>query len=708
MSPISRQGSSGFLLKLFGAASVEGPDGPLRGRAVQRRRLALLALLAWAGDRGVTREKLVGYLWPDADPERARRLLSDSIYRINQAVEGDAVVAIGDELRLDPRRLPSDVWRFREAMDQEEWERAVDLQAAPFLDGFYLPDCIELERWVDTRRDHLSRERAKALEALAEAAEAAGERRRAAHWWALLASHDPYNSRVALRRARALDRMGDPAAALKHAREHARMLEEDIGVSPPRELLAFVEQLARPPSASGEARTVAVLPFDVVGDVQKEDYFAEGMAESLIAQLAKVGAINVISRASAMRFKNSTASHGEIAAALGASDLLIGTVRRSGERVRVTVELMVAASGRCVWAESYERRLTDVFDIQADVSLQVASALRAKLSADERGRITSATPTRSVEAYQSYLRGRHWLLRFSPEGVQRSIEYFERAIALDPGYALAHANLAMAYEELVASGAADPSETLAKAFAAAHAALAADDTLAEAHCVLGQLKAVRDFDWEGAETEFERALELSPGSADTYDLYGRMCGALCRHEESVEMQKRALELDPLAHRTDFATALIRAGRYDEAVSAASSAVEFDPGYARARATLGWALIKTDRPVEGVAELEVAVSQTPHGTAWVAQLGQAYAVTGRTEDAVRIVDGLEERARREYVSPYHLAYPYTGLGWHDRAIDALELAWKHRAGPIYGVKGSFLFTALHPHPRFVALLERMNL
>ncbi|MGH7475997.1 MAG: AfsR/SARP family transcriptional regulator, partial [Longimicrobiales bacterium] len=172
-----------FRLELFGSASIEGPTGPLTGRPVQRRRLALLALLAIARQRGHTRDKLIGYLWPDADPDRARHQLSDSVYRINQAVGGEAVIGIGDELRLNPERLPCDAWEFADALERGEWQRAVELHAAPFLDGFFLTGADELERWVDAQRERLGRERARALEALAEAAERDNALPDAVRWW---------------------------------------------------------------------------------------------------------------------------------------------------------------------------------------------------------------------------------------------------------------------------------------------------------------------------------------------------------------------------------------------------------------------------------------------------------------------------------------------------------------------------------------------
>jgi tetratricopeptide (TPR) repeat protein len=239
-------------------------------------------------------------------------------------------------------------------------------------------------------------------------------------------------------------------------------------------------------------------------------------------------------------------------------------------------------------------------------------------------------------------------------------------------------------------------------------ALDLDPELGDAHSALAYLKFVVDFDWPGAEREFKRALELEPGNADAHDLYGRLLSALERYDEAIAMMKRAQELDPLAHRVDAASTLLRAGRYDEALESVSRAVEFDPYFALGRATLGWAYLKKGMHDKGVSELERAVSLSPGNTVFLAQLGQAYGMAGQVERAREVLRQLEELSRQRYVSPYHLAYVHTGLGEHERAIACLEQAYEERAGSVYGIKGSFLFAPLRSHPRFTALLARMNL
>jgi len=470
-------------------------------------------------------------------------------------------------------------------------------------------------------------------------------------------------------------------------------------------MAAFTDALTAP--AQPRPPSVAVLPFRNLSADPENEYFADGITEDVIAHLSKIRALKVISRTSVMPFKQREQSLKEIAARLEAGTLLDGSVRRAGDRVRIVAQLVDAETDRHLWAETYDRQLTDLFGIQTDVALHIAEALKAELSVDERTRIRKE-PTNDLRAYQLYLLGRHWLVRYTPVALQRAIEHFRGAIAKDPAYALAYASVAMAYAELAESGAMAPDTAAREAKEAAAHAVRIDPQLGEAHCTVAYLKTIWDFDWAGAEAEFKRALELSPNSADTYDLYGRMCSGLARYDEAITLQERAQELDPLAHRLDVATTQLRAGRYVEAARGAARALEFDPEHERALATLGWALFNQGKTDEGLANLERAVALTPGNTQWLAQLGQAYALAGKADRARDVLRRLEERARETYVSPYHVAYVYTGLGEHDRAMDLLERAFEERAGAVYGVKGGFLFAPLRRHPRFRALLEKMNL
>jgi TolB-like protein/Tfp pilus assembly protein PilF len=513
----------------------------------------------------------------------------------------------------------------------------------------------------------------------------------------------------------ALDAAGDRAGAINHATEHARRLSLDLDLEPDQEVVALAKQLRSAPARrqaavnADRARSpsVAVLPFLNLSADAENEYFADGITEDVIAHLSKIRALKVISRTSVMPFKQRQHSLKEIGTKLGATTLLDGTVRRAGDRVRIVAKLIDVASDQHLWAETYDRDVTDIFSIQTDVALQIAAALKAELSPDERARVRRE-PTKDLYAYQLFLQGRQWLIKYGPEAYMRAIEYFDRAIARDPTFALAHANLAMTHIELAESGAMAPDVAYKRAAEGAANALRLDPDLGDAHCTMGYLKGVREFDWPGAEREFKRAMELSPSGADTYDYYGRLCAGLARFDEAIALQHRAQELDPLAHRMDGVTTLLRAGRYHQALADAESAVELDPDYDRARATLAWAYILSGRQSEGLAELERAVSLSPGNTLWLGQLGQAYAMAGNAKKAHEILRELEEWGRSAFVSPYHFAYVFTGLGEFDRAMDWLERAVAERTGPTYSIKGSFLLAPLHKHPRFLALLRQMKL
>jgi len=456
----------------------------------------------------------------------------------------------------------------------------------------------------------------------------------------------------------------------------------------------------RPPS-------VAVLPFLNLSADADNEYFADGITEDVIARLSKIRALKVISRTSVMPFKQRQSSLKEIGARLGATTLLDGSVRHAGDRVRIVATLIDAESDQHLWAETYDRQATDIFAIQSDVALHIAAALEAELSRDEQARVRRE-PTTDVQAYRLFLQGRQSFIKFTHESLLHAIELFNRAIARDPTFALAFAHVAMSYVELAEGGTMDPVDAYRPAQEAAAKAIQFDPELGAAHCTLGFLKTVHEFDWVGAEGEFKRALELSPSGADTYDLYGRMCAAVGRYDDAIDLLRRAQELDPLAHRIDIVTALIRAGRYDEAILRGEEAVELDPADDRAHATLGWAYFLSGNQYRGLAEMERAVAGSHRNTLWLGQLGGAYGMAGQEKNAKAVLAELEERARQAYISPYHFAYVYAGLGDADRAIEWLERAVKERAGPTYGIKGSFMFTSLHDHPRFQTLLRSMKL
>jgi TolB-like protein/Tfp pilus assembly protein PilF len=703
-------------VQLLGGACLRSGDAPLNGPPAQRHRIALLTLIVAAWPQPLSRDRAMAMLWPERDTLAARRLLNLAVHVLRAALGEGAVASTGDGLALNPSLLSCDLHELRAAIAADASERVVRLYTGPLLDGFHLDDSIEFGYWLDERRRELAHAYVGALLALAERQERSGDVQGRVRTCRRLVAADPHSGVHAQALMRALEAAGDRTGAIQHGSEHAHRLRADLELEPDDGVVALAEELRaaaarRQPAPSAPVRarssSVAVLPFLNLSAGPENEYFADGITEDVIAHLSKILALKVISRTSVMPFKQRRHSLKEIGATLGATTLLDGSIRHVGDRVRIVAKLIDVETDQHLWAETYDRQLTDIFAIQTDVALQIAAALKAELTRDERTRVRRE-PTRDLQAYQLFLHGREWFIKYTPDAFTRAIDYFERAVARDPTFALAFANLAMAYTELAENGAMAPDVVYRRAADAAASALRLDPDLGAAHCTRGYLRGVREFDWAGAEQDFKRALELSPSAADTYGLYGRLCAAVERYDEALALQRRAHELDPLAHRMDGVTTLLRAGRYDQAVAEAESAVELDPGYDRARATLGWAYLLSGRQDEGLVELERAVSVSRENTLWLGQLGQAHAMAGNVVEARAILRELEDRARSAFVSPYHFAYVYTGLGDFDQAMDWLERAVAERTGPVYSIKGSFLLAPLHSHPRFRALLRQMKL
>ena len=703
-------------VQLLGSACLRSGDSVLGGPPAQRHRIALLALIADAWPQPLSRDRALALLWPERDASGGRRLLNLAVHVLRSALGEAAIVSRGDGLLLSPAHVSCDLHELRAAIADDATERVVELQAGPLLDGFHLAESAEFAHWLDQRRLELSRAHVRALLRLGRSQEQAGDVHGAVGTYRRLVAVDPHSAEHAQRLMRVLEDAGERAAALQHAAEHARRLQVDLDLGPDPDVTALADELRKAPprripgSAAGsipQLPSVAVLPFLNLGGNAEHEYFADGITEDVIAHLSKIRALKVISRSSVMSFKARQKPLKEIGRTLGAATVLDGTVRHAGERVRIVATLVDVEGDRQLWAVTYDRQVSDIFAIQTDVALRIAASLRAELSPDEQGRVRSG-PTKDIQAYRLYLQGRRFFLQYTTEGLERAVGYLEKAIERDPGFAMAYTLLAMAYIELAEQGLTLPSAVYGRAAEAVARALELDPQLGDAHGTAGYLKMVREFDWSAAEAGLRRALDLSPGSAYVHDLFARACWAIERYDEALPLARRAQELDPLAHRNDLTTMLLRAGRYDQALAQARDAAEVDPRGPRARATLGWACFFNGRREEAVAELERAVALSARNSLWLGQLGQAYAMTGETSKARAIASELEKRGEQAFVSPYHLAYVYTGLGEVDRAMELLERAVADRTGATYSIKGSFLFAPLRGHPRFQALMRTMNL
>lgn len=694
-------------IQLLGGACLRSDATVIAGPPAQRHRVALLALVVDAWPQPLARDRATALLWPERDDAGGRRLLNLAVHVLRTALGEETIASLRDGLVFNPTRARCDLHDLRAAIDRDDPEQVARLYTGPLLDGFHLPESAEFAHWLDRRRDALALAHTRALLLVADRQERGGDVHGLVATCRRLVAADPHSAEHAQRLMRALDAAGERAAAIQHAAEHARRLRADLELEPEPAVTALAEQLRRAPAARPRLPSVAVLPFLNLGGDSAHEYFADGITEDVIAHLSKIRALKVISRASVMPFKARRETPREIGRALGTGTVLDGSVRHAGERVRIVATLVDVEEDRQIWAETYDREVRDIFAIQTDVALQIAAALKAELSPDERGRVATAM-TRDIQAYRLFLQGRQRFIQYATADLERAVGLFELAIERDPAFAMAYVLLAMTHIELAEQGMTAPREAYAAAQAAAARALELAPDLGDAHATAGYLRMVHDFDWAGAERGLLRAIELNPGSGYAYDLYARLCWAIERYDEAIPLGRRAQELDPAANRSDMTTMLLRAARYDEALAQARLAVEVEPGAARARATHGWALYFTGRREEAVAELERAAENSGRSTLWLGQLAQMYALVGERERARDVVREMEERARDAYVSPYHFAYAYTGLGEADRALDLLERAVAERTGAAYSIKGSFLFRSLREHPRWRALMRRMNL
>ena len=455
-----------------------------------------------------------------------------------------------------------------------------------------------------------------------------------------------------------------------------------------------------------EIKSIAVLPLENLSGDAAQDYFVDGMTDALTTELAQIGRLRVISRTSMMRYRATRKSLPEIARELNVEAVVEGTVVRVGPRVRITAQLIHAPTDRHLWARSYDRDMRDVLALQEEVARAIAQAVQVEVRPDERRRLSQGA-TVHPEAYESYLKGRfYWSMR-GRENMRKAARYFERAIAEDPGYAPAYSGLSDTYRQSDQDGLA-PSECMPKAEAAARKALALDDTLAEAHASLAGVLYRYRWDWDGAEREFRRSLELDPNSAEGRRAYAIYLLTVRRDEEALPQVQRAQELSPFSPviSVEVAFALMRLGRYDEAIQQLQKTRELEPTFPRVDQTLALMYVRQGDLRQAIAVMEKRRARGGRGAPgpW---LGYLYGATGRSADALAALRALEERSRQEYVSPQYFALVQLGLGHKTKAFALLEKACEQRAIEVLGFSGP-LFDLLHDDPRYRDLLGRMGL
>jgi TolB-like protein/DNA-binding winged helix-turn-helix (wHTH) protein/Tfp pilus assembly protein PilF len=462
---------------------------------------------------------------------------------------------------------------------------------------------------------------------------------------------------------------------------------------------------------SKETKSIVVLPLENLSEDKDQQYFADGMTDELIAHLAKIRSLRVISRTSAMEYKGSRKPLSEIARELKVDAVVEGTVLRSGNRVRITAELIQVATDRHLWAETYESQLDDVLSLQNQVASAIVNEIRITLTPHEQEQLATVRPV-SAEGYEDYLRGRYYWNKRSEEGLTKAIHYFELATQKDPQSALAYAGLADCYSIIGSAivGTVPSQEVAPKARAAALRALQLDDSLAESQTSLATVLFNYDWDWAGAAKGFRRAIELNPSYATAYQRYSLYLMAIGETQQSIAEINRARQLDPVSISTNFSLGwrLYMARRYEPAIEQLRNTVDMDPNFALPHLVLGQAYEMKGSYDLAIAELSRAAAISNQSPPMLGALGQAYAAAGRTAEAQKVLAQLLEQSKSTYVSPFYIALVYTGLGDKPKAVASLEKAYADRSNAIVFLKVDPQLDSLRSDPRFQSLQRRLAL
>ena len=461
--------------------------------------------------------------------------------------------------------------------------------------------------------------------------------------------------------------------------------------------------------APTEKVILAVLPFDSLGHDPDQEFFSDGLTEEMIAQLGKLNPerLTVISRGSVARYKDSRLAANQIGGELHADYLVQGSVRRSADRVRITVQLIQVRDQTDLWAESYDRELKDILTLQDSVSRTIANQIHITLTPGQRTRLRGGNL--EPEAYEAYLKGRYYWNKRTGEGLQKALVYFQQAINRDSTYGAAYSGLADCNSGLAWHGFKSPAEALPIANAAALRAIEIDPQSAEAHASLGLVLTHR-WDWAGAEAEFKQALRLDPRYANAHHWYGDYLSIMGRHDEALLEARQALELDPLNLMigTWVGRRYYLAGKYDLAIEQGRNTEELDANFAAAHLLLGENYVQVGLHDQGLAELQTAAGLSGNSPLYLAQVAVAYASAGKNTEALQIVAQLQSIASTRYVSPYGLAQIYAALSDKEQTFKWLQLAYEDRAVWMSYLAVDPVFHSLRSDQRFQDLLRRVHL
>jgi serine/threonine protein kinase/Tfp pilus assembly protein PilF len=455
--------------------------------------------------------------------------------------------------------------------------------------------------------------------------------------------------------------------------------------------------------------SIAVLPFVDLSPKKDQEYFCDGLAEELISVLSMISDLQVVARTSAFSFKGKDVDIREIGRKLNVATVLEGSVRKAGNRLRITAQLINTEDGFHLWIERFNRELDDIFTIQDEISLAIVNSLKIKLIKSEKEAVVKRY-TENIEAYNLYLQGRYLINKSTKDSLAQAIQYFEQAIALETDYAKAFAGISIAYIYLGWMYFLPAAEVFPKAKHFAVRALEIDETFAEAHTALANIKMFYEWEWEEAGREIKRALEINPSSTLGHDTYAGYCLLMGNNYKAIEEALKYVELDPISFAAYFHLGVyfLRSGMLQEAKIQFRKALDLVPNHPHGLWMLGQALVLEAYYEEGLSNIKKAYELSEGQTAILTGLGWSYAVSGQNDKAQKILDDLMKRAKKEYIPPFYFAKIHNGLGNKERALDWLDKAYEEHDISLVPIKTDETFDNLRSEPRFIALLEKMSI